>query len=541
MTLRFFLCIEALLLAGGAFAHPASGSEIDLGRRIYREGVLPSGRPLRGELPGGAFLEGSAASCASCHRRSGFGGVEGTVFTPPVTGPLLFAPAGLERQELFRPLFQETLALPSRSRLLALRERPAYTRETLAAALRSGHDPAGRAFDAPMPRYQLDDREMDGLTAYLRTLSAEPAPGIEEDAIHVATVVTPGADPDRRKAMLDVFEAWIRWKNADIEKRRQRPDSVQSTDEDLRFADRRWVLHLWEPRGAPETWTEQLTEQSRQHPVFAVLGGLGGPGDLWAPVHAFCESHEIPCLFPQTDLPVAEPGATTLYLSGGLAQEAEALARHLRETVPDLARQRIVQVFRDEPAGRAAAEALRQALPQVKDVPFKDRLGEEAGILILWLGMADLPGLGDLTGVHQIYLSTTLLGEPVPELPASWRDRALLLHRRALPGRELPEPFRVRAWLRTRGVERRHEPLQLDAWLTLALADEAILRLAGRFSRDLFVENVEHETSRMPDLGVWPGLVLTPGRRVASRGCVLLRLDSKAPEGWAAVGGWMVP
>ena len=49
-------------------------------------------------------------------------------------------------------------------------------------------------------------------------------------------------------------------------------------------------------------------------------------------------------------------------------QEAEALARHLKETVPDLAGHRIVQVARDA-AGYEAAGALERALDDLTPVP----------------------------------------------------------------------------------------------------------------------------------------------------------------------------
>ena len=503
MTRRSFRCIEGwrvaalatVLVAIGALRpHPLSPSPIappstgrggtttqaleDSGRRLYREGLLSSGALLRGALPDGAFVEGVAASCSACHRRSGFGGVEGTVYIPPVTGPALFAPASPDRNVLFRRLFEEKLDLASRTRLLAARDRPAYTPETLAVALSEGHDPAGRAFAAPMPRYRLGAEDLEGLTAYLRTLAAAPSPGVEDDEIHFATVLTPGADRERGRAVLDVAEAWVRRKNADLDRRRQRPGAVGPTDEDLRFAERHWVLHVWEPQGPPETWTAQLAAWNAERPVFAVLGGLSGPDEPWAPVHAFCESAEVPCLFPETDLPVTtSTGAMTFYFSGGRVQEAEALARYLRET----------------------------------------------------------------GGGERLFLSSTLLGEPPPEIPAAWRNRTLLLHRRALPGLETPQAFRIRAWLRARGIAPRHEPLQLDAYFTWSLAEEAVLQLAGHFSRDLFVENVERETERLPDPGVWPPLVLAPGRRIASRGTILLRPDPAAPGGWAPASGWIVP
>ncbi|MEM9595458.1 MAG: hypothetical protein AAGD06_14385, partial [Acidobacteriota bacterium] len=60
---------------GGTGAEPSSGDP-ELGRRIYREGRLPSGAEVQAEL-GSVRVSGDAFTCAACHRPSGYGSEEG--------------------------------------------------------------------------------------------------------------------------------------------------------------------------------------------------------------------------------------------------------------------------------------------------------------------------------------------------------------------------------------------------------------------------------------------------------------------------------
>ena len=121
---------------------------------------------------------------------------------------------------------------------------------------------------------------------------------------------------------------------------------------------RTFTLAVWELKGPPETWREQLEEYYRKEPVFALLGGI--TTREWAPIHRFCEDHLIPAIFPITDFPViSETDWYTLYLSKGLYQEGEAAARYLhgREDLsktPPSSRS-----FRDEPAGLALSKAFQ--------------------------------------------------------------------------------------------------------------------------------------------------------------------------------------
>jgi cytochrome c553 len=567
----------------------------ELGRRIYRQGPADGAQP----------------ACASCHRRSGFGTSEGGIYVPRVTGPVLFQPRQLRRADLFRNLYQESQTSLYNARVRDPRLRPAYTPETLAAALREGRDPAGRALDPLMPRYRLSDEEMAGLTAYLQGLSAAPSPGVDGETIHFATVVTEGVDPGRRNAMLGVLEAYVRWKNAETRHSAQRVGFSPWYRDEFQGAYRQWRLHVWELRGPAATWPEQLAAYERAQAVFAVLSGLGaGP---WRPVHEFCEKAGIPCLFPNTGLPVADPpGVYALYLSAGLTVEGRALAQYLSDSP-----ERIVQVYRDADEGRAPARALRESLgagerlvdraipPGRALTPvFWKRLVEETrpAVLVLWLGPEDAATLGPAADafapVRRIIFSGSLLGEecqsleprrgagikpgvstpgneppnlskalkgrrqfgPAPPgvetpgfMPAPLRgctttspghplkDKMLLTWPWALPGHEEPLIYRVRAWMRARGIARTHERLQLATWFALAVTDHSLTHIVDNFSRDLFVESVEEETENALNPGLFPSLSLGPGQRFASKGCYVVRLADGAPGGVEAVSGWIVP
>ena len=508
----------------------------ELGERIYRDGVLPSGAPLAGTLQGDVPVSGAAFSCASCHRRSGFGTSEGGAYVPPVTAPALFADRRLDRAELFRELYQEVQPRTVMARVRDPRARPAYDAASLAAVLREGRDPTGRRLDPLMPRYDLGDADMAHLTAYLRTLSAAPAIGVDGARLHFATPVDAAADPEERAAVRAVIDAYVRRKNADTRGQLARPGHSPWHMDDFLDSYREWVHHEWELAGPPSTWTAQLEAYYAERPVFALLGGLGRQD--WRPVHDFCERREVPCLFPSTDLPVVdEEGAYALYFSRGLTLEAEALARHLGET-----EDRVVQVYRGD--GAVPARALREALGDVViETELDDWTSEllaetRPAVLVLWLDDAGLRELGELPEtVHEVYLSSSL----VDEVPASWGERVRLTYPYALPGQEDPQVYRVRAWMRSRGVARTHERLQLEAFFALSIADHALMHQAGSFSRDFFVESVEHEAENALNPGVYPRLALGPGQRFASKGCYVVRLADGSPGGIEAVGGWIVP
>src|SRR5664279_522258 len=75
-------------------AASATADDLEVGRRIYMEGILPSGATLTGTRFASTTVSGAEAACVNCHRSSGMGQVEGGIQVPPITGNFLVAPKG---------------------------------------------------------------------------------------------------------------------------------------------------------------------------------------------------------------------------------------------------------------------------------------------------------------------------------------------------------------------------------------------------------------------------------------------------------------
>jgi len=210
-----------------------------------------------------------------------------------------------------------------------------WTDDQLARAIREGIGPDGRRLDYLMPRFRIDDSAMASLIGYMKQLSRRPSPGVANDTLQFATIVTPDADPVRRRGMLEVLEGFFGKQN--VFSGGYGP-LLERSPQFVANPGRRWQLHVWELTGAPESWKAQLDERLKREPVFAVISGVGGK--TWVPVHEFCEQAQVPCLFPNVDLPVdAEQDFYDVYLSKGVRLEAQLIAgRQFAYVANDVAR-----------------------------------------------------------------------------------------------------------------------------------------------------------------------------------------------------------
>ncbi len=522
-------------------------SETSRGAAIYTKGVLPSGALLHGDRGAGVGVDGMLAACITCHRASGLGTTEGRIVVPPIIGKYLLRPHSTNVQDMSLPHVAGYRST-----------RAAYTDETLAHAIREGRAPNGRVLNSLMPRFDLDDASMASLVAYLKTLNAEVVPGVSIDTLHFATIVTPDADPIKRKAMLDVMERFFADKNSFI-RGGHRP--MQANREIEYRVSRRWQLHVWQLTGKPDQWEQQLRAKLAAEPVFAVISGLAGR--TWAPVHRFCQAAKLPCLLPNVELPVVSEGDFyPVYFSRGVLLEVDLMAGFLtRPTAEGGARpaaRRVVQVFRQDDIGLAAAHALEVAAKsagmvvenRTLPVGSEDRIEVTNSVLglkpedslVLWLRPPDLAMLPPaLPVVSSVLVSGTLGGLEQAPLTALWRSHVHMAYPFDLPeGRKVRMNFPL-AWFKIKQLEVVSERVQTDTYIACGILAETLTDMLDSFVPDYLVERVEGMLSHRLVNGYYPHLSLAPGQRFASKGGYIVRFA--ATEGMALVqaGEWTTP
>ena len=561
------LLIACLLsLSAGFFSAEAapidnnSLSLVEIGRRIYQEGIVESGEELRGVSVAQVTFSGKQAACMRCHRKSGFGTSEGKNIITPITGEYLF-PEVVAEASLNTDISAKT---QQQQRALSwLGDSPiAYTQTMFSRALSDGVNRAGQAMDRLMPRYALSDKEIAALVAYLKSLSAYSEPSVDKTTVHFATVIMPGAKPGQSQAMLDVLKAFVTDMNSDTRLiKRRRAVATHA----MYRSYREWKLHIWTLTGPAEGWKAQLEQLYRQQPVFAVLSGIGG--DNWQPLHGFCEQQEVPCLFPNSDLPVIGDGYYSFYFSRGMTLEAEVLAKQLN--TGSIQRGAIVQVFRkDDARGVEAARILQRSMEKIGgaeniiDWPIPDNLSEKSWqqmlaekqpeAVVIWGSREDLVRLGswDAGGYHpqQIYLSASMLGSDLgrdsdllPKHLNKYKDRIRLIYPYKLPKKSARYLLRTKLWLRSKNIALTDERVQANTYFAANMAGDVLSHLFSHYSRDYFIELVEHMIGRSLVTSVYPQMNLGPGQRFASKGAYLVKYSAHQDRVLEPVTGWIVP
>jgi hypothetical protein len=542
-VLLAFALLPLLAHAADKNSVPAAGED------IYRRGVTSQGAPIEAARDLSVPLKGDAVACVNCHRRSGLGSKEGRNLIPPVAGRYLFSARAADNGDLDLPYVEGTRGT-----------REPYSDETLARAIREGVDSDGRPLNYLMPRYALGDADMSALIAYLKRLEKRKVAGVTQTELHFATIITPDADPAKRRGMLAVLEQFFSERNA----RRPDPTAQMLTSGKTAYSKmmfkvhRRWQLHVWELNGPESTWRDQLQRNLAKQPVFAVISGLGGSN--WAPVHAFCEQAELPCLFPNVEAPpaTADRDFYTLYFSRGVFLEAGLIGQRITESRHDGALTKVRQVYRVGDVGEAGARALAAELGRSglavseraigREAPAPDGLaralsglsGNEA--LVLWLRPADLqalPATPRLPGA--VFVSGLMGGLEQAPLPPGWRAAASMSY-----PFDLPELRRVRVdfafgWFRIRKIPVVAAQVQADTYLACGLLSETITHMVDNFVRDYLVERFEDTLEHRIVTGYYPRLSLSAHQRFASKGGYVLRLADIGKPLPEADRQWRVP
>jgi Cytochrome c len=545
---RALAAVYLLLGPGASLCRAAGDSAAIEGESIYRRGVLGSGAPLEAtRVGGGLATQGAEAACVNCHRHSGLGSTEGNILIPPVTGRYLFQPRNLKHDELELPYLENAHA-----------NRDPYTDVTLARAIRDGLDSAGKPFSYLMPRFVLKDADMAALIHYLKSLDTRTVPGVTPTVLHFATIITPDADPVKRRGMLDVMQHYFADKNTFPlpPSPRMRSSGKTLYAKSMYHANRHWQLHVWELSGPAATWTAQLQRHLAEEPVLAAVSGLAGSN--WVPVHEFCEHEALPCVFPNVEVPiVADRDFYSLYFSKGVLLEAQLIAKKIIEPGEGLPAKVVQQIYRAGDSGAPAAQALAETLQRHGVVVRSEVLGAgaqgrgvgealhkaaAADALVLWLRPADIAALGAAPAAPvPVFMSGLMGGLENSPLPPSWRSRTRLAYPFDLPEHStvrLEYPLR---WFAIRRIPIVAEQVQIDTYLACGLLAETVSQMADNFVRDYLVERMEEMLEHRVMTGDYPRLALAEGQRFASKGGYVVRLTGAQGSRVSADGNWMVP
>jgi hypothetical protein len=539
--------VSAGLSAKPRVAAPDTQSS-PVGEAIYLNGVLGSGAPLTAARTDAASVTGERAACVNCHRRSGLGSKEARSSIPPIAGQFLFHPRAGSPEEVQLPF------IPG-----ARLDREPYTDVTFARAIREGLDSEGKPLNYLMPRFALNDTDMSALIAHLRALDHRKVPGVSSTELHFATIVTPDADPVKKRGMLDVLGQFFQDRNGAP---RGPTGQTMTTSGNTSYVksmfkvNRRWVLHVWELTGPATTWTEQLERKLAEQPVFAVLSGIAGK--TWAPVADFCERRALPCLFPNVEQPPADADHNfhTLYFSRGVLLEADLIAAALRQAPEGTAPTRLRLIYRAGDVGEGGAQALAAQL-QARGVGVETRVVPRSATaaavvealrdlsrmdaVVLWLRPPDLAALdGSPVPENPVFLSGVMGGLDAAPLAAAWRDHVHM----AYPI-DLPEQRRVRVdyalgWFRIRKIPVVAEQVQVDTYLACGLLSETVKHMVDAFIPDYLVERLEDTVEHRIVTGYYPRLALGPHQRFASKGGFLVHFDASGQH-LIPDGGWQAP
>ncbi|MBI5848236.1 MAG: amino acid ABC transporter substrate-binding protein [Nitrospirae bacterium] len=514
-----------------------------LGQRIYREGILPDGKPLPGFVSGDVPVDGTAFTCVSCHLRSGLGSFEGNVVTPPTNGRILYQPREpfIKGSEFVPYIHNYAVYLPVR---------PAYTYETLAALISTGYDPTGRSMVGVMPRYDLSSRDMAILISYLETLSDKPSPGVAKEEIKFAAVIAEGADPTAVRSMLTPIEFGIERKNSlALAAKKDSRVSRMSYNMSGNLTYMQFTLSRWILKGPSTTWRKQLEDYYKAEPVFALLGGITN-GD-WEPVHRFCEDNGIPDLFPIVDYPViSQKDWYTLYPSRGIQQEGESAAGYIHGMYELFKGRPIVQIIRADHRAEALAAGFRSTWQQTGHAPAKEIMvakgekltaeklqqivsEEKPAVLLIWDDESFLPALSSLAGKPDspglVIASAPYLGKALWSVPEELRTMLYMTYPYRLPQDDARYDKTVKRILAGKALEIFDPVVIRQSYVTNEVLGKALLDMRGEYYRDFLLDTIGMMADQYFPL--YERVSFGPGQRYASKGCFIVQLGKgKVPQ-----------
>ncbi len=273
-SLSIALAFAFVLLGGTLRAAPtlqAQSPELETGKQIFTKGESPTGVTLEAVM-GDTAVPATLMPCSNCHGMDGHGRPEGGVVPADITWSVL--------------------SHPKREEVALSRKRPAYDDASLRRVLREGIDAGGNELEITMPRYRLSDPDLDSLISFLHQLGVRNDPGVSNDRIRVASLVSKGQMEEASQPATEILRAYFEELNQQGGIYGRKIDytvapSIARTSGEGRqdfFAvvgvfspDHKREIHSLEASGVPalDIFSGEAEEQSLAKPrVFHIFSGL---------------------------------------------------------------------------------------------------------------------------------------------------------------------------------------------------------------------------------------------------------------------------
>ncbi|HSL81860.1 MAG TPA: ABC transporter substrate-binding protein [Thermoanaerobaculia bacterium] len=517
--------LAAPALSGAPEADTDSAAFLELGRRVYVDGVGAEGREIVAVLAGGAEVSAAVLPCAGCHGAGGRGRPEGGVSPSNLTWEALTKPYGVTHG--------------------SGRAHPPYDERSLVWAVTHGVDPGGNALSDAMPRYRLSRREAEALVAYLRQLGSAAEPGVTGAAVRLGVVLPPPELGGLAEALRAVLEA-----------------VAERANEAGGFYGRRVELRFAQPAGTPAGRRAAVAELLDEDRPFALVAGFiaGADGEITA----LAAERRVPMvgpftLHPQVGLPL---NRWVFYLISGLDQQARALVDFAARRAAGAPPARVVAIHPEEPVAEGVAAAIRAqgrrhgaegAWGAVAAVPFApggldarslvDReLAAGTGVAFLLGSEAEvwavLAAAAEAGWAPAFYVPGALLGGLGNGLPLEAARRVVLSSPVLDSDRRPGALARFRALDLPDGGPAAYRPMQLAAMASAEVLFEGLERAGRDLTREGLVEALEGLYDY--DTGLVPPVTYGPSRRIGALGAHILAFD-EGRGAFRPTGEWVTP
>jgi hypothetical protein len=448
------------------------------GEVIYLKGTDMQGNPVPAIL--NDLRSDSALACVNCHRESGFGSSESGRTFPPVSWGFL----GKNQPE------------DDSSRFYHIQnKRKAYDADSFYRLLTAGINSDGEEADPMMPRYALSRQQSDDLIAYLKTINTVDDPGVDNDVIHIATIVDKRLPASERDQHIAFLQSLFGMKNGLTrgEIRRKLHSPVQKIPQYESF--RKWKLEVWELPEDTSLWAGKLADYYQQQAVFTVMRPM--VQDNYQIVSQFCTNNKLTCFLPSgNNLPAGD--FYNFVFRNSDKQQRDYIARRIREQQGRL-------LYLDSQGKISSLSSDMVKIPVVKQLSPEDLQDEYSkvcsakGELLARVNLQQAAVIEKLQCANKPELSVKLMSDEfanyrsIVDFIAQYADADVcwITDYDKVLKRNMRK-IRVNAMIHRFNIEQPDDEEMAKTLLAYSLIGDSLHQMAGNFSRVYMLEMIEH-------------------------------------------------